>query len=658
MSAPAFAQSGEATRNWASPNAASPQAEQAAPRAPLKDNFADNMALISALASPGGTPAPAATTTRAGPSTPFDLGAEKAPAAALPAAPAAPNAQPFDLAGTGAAAPSTAQTADAAPSEPIDLSALRYYASQNNIARVAAEIRRIKSLHPSWEVPQQLFTETVVVDEQPMWDLYGEGRLDAIYDMIRRQKTKTPSYVPSEDLVEKLKVAEARRAIGAYAENAHWVQAVRAAQAVPNILVCGEMQTLWNVAEALARTAAEDRALDLYSYIMDECTNPAERVATLQKASVVLNAEPLDRLLVMSEARVEDPSAIDKLRMDRLRGKVGNAIGERFGQQPTSDELEQLGRSAMASRSAEDATLLGWYYYKKNSFDDARAWFDRSLQMTFSTKALEGYILSLREGGKAEEAREVALEYNSTDPAIGKLFIEIASAEMTDDDPAPVSASNLDLIQTVVEKHQSALGAQSLGWYLYNQEEYKNSLKWFEKSMDWEVTAEGALGLAIARNKTGDRKGVKELAQKHGDEYPTLVAFLDKIGPEPRRRPSAQVRRASASKGSTVRRKASQQRRTARRGNRNRGGGRLVREAVRAYKSGDYKTALNKLDANKAVNGKSRDLALLRGWALHKNKQYKKAYKHFNKINKAAPSKKAREGALHSYRRFMPPRWH
>ncbi|MGI4764415.1 MAG: hypothetical protein ACRYGP_05025, partial [Janthinobacterium lividum] len=55
-----------------------------------------------------------------------------------------------------AAAPASADD-PAAAAAAVDESALRYFASQNDLGRVAAEIRRLRSQHPEWEPPQDLF---------------------------------------------------------------------------------------------------------------------------------------------------------------------------------------------------------------------------------------------------------------------------------------------------------------------------------------------------------------------------------------------------------------------------------------------------------------------------------------------------------------------
>ena len=648
---------GGATVSTVSPNGTAKAATPARSTAP--DTFQRNMAWIDSLT--GVTSAPSAGGTTAAPGG-FSLEPQ---AASVETRAPRPPAAPFSLQATPSSGVGIANTPDTvtaaiapepapapAAAEKIDLTALKYYAAQNNIAHVAAEIRRLQAQHPGWVPPQTLFNETVTVDEQPMWDLYGEGKLDALYARIREEKGRTPGYVPSAVLVAKLKQAEGRRAIETYAEAKDFSRVLAVAQAMPDLLVCAEMQTLWNVAEAFAQGGSPQRALDLYVYILSNCNDPNERFATVQKAAGLLPDPALDGLMQLGQTKLDGQSEFDAIRLDQLRGKVGRAIEERFGEKPTEEELQRLASAATMERNVDDAMLLGWYHHAAGAHEEATAWFDRALQMSFSVKALEGYILSLREGGQSTEARDVALEYNGEDEAIAKLFIEIAASDLTDDDPRPVGAEALEVIEAVTESHKSALGAQSLGWYLFNQSAEDEAMHWFEKSVEWEPTAEGVLGLAIARNKAGDRNGVKELAELHGEEFPTLEAFVEKIGPDPKPR---RVARASGGGQKVARRSGGGKRKARRSGG---GGDRMMREALQAYEAGNYDAAIAKLDARKAVRGETSDVTTLRGWALHNSGKHKRAYKVFTELNKGGGTKETRAGARHSWRRMMPSRYH
>mgnify|MGYP003384836483 CR=1 FL=1 len=76
----------------------------------------------------------------------------------------------------------------------VDESALRFYAAQGDTARVAAEVRRLKTLNPSWQPPQNLFEAAgPVIDEQPLWTLLAEKRFEALREGIAKLQSHQPS---------------------------------------------------------------------------------------------------------------------------------------------------------------------------------------------------------------------------------------------------------------------------------------------------------------------------------------------------------------------------------------------------------------------------------------------------------------------------------
>ena len=80
------------------------------------------------------------------------------------------------LAALLAAAPAAAAGATAGPAARPDETALRYYASQHQRARVEAETERLRRRHPGWQPPADLWTARAGgEDEDGLWDLLGAG---------------------------------------------------------------------------------------------------------------------------------------------------------------------------------------------------------------------------------------------------------------------------------------------------------------------------------------------------------------------------------------------------------------------------------------------------------------------------------------------------
>ena len=72
------------------------------------------------------------------------------------------------------------------------------------MARVAAETRRLQALYPDWEPPEDLFATPSNVDEQPLWDLFAQGRYYEERLQIKALQAANPGWRPSADLMNKL----------------------------------------------------------------------------------------------------------------------------------------------------------------------------------------------------------------------------------------------------------------------------------------------------------------------------------------------------------------------------------------------------------------------------------------------------------------------
>lgn len=538
--------------------------------------------------------------------------------------------------------PSAEVAAEAEAEGPgVDLTALNFYAAQNDIPRVAAEIRRLRARHPDWQPPESVFdTARLNVDEQPLWALYGEGRLDDIYRAIEEIRRESPTYVPSDDLLNKLRIAEARRAIANAMETRRYARVLELSGTIPQILVCDEMQILWHVAEARARTNDLQGAHQIYSQILNDCEKPEERLATMQKAGELLPDATFAGLLNLGRVGFDGRNEFEPVVLDRLRGTIGRAIGD-GGPQPSADDIARF--EAIAGQTIDDSLLIAWYHYNTKDYDKSKTWFDSILVRTFNVKALEGYILSLRRSGNLDEARDIARSYANEDKAIARHYIYILADTLTDDDPTPVPASHIATLKAVIEEHQSALGAQSLAWYLYNEGDAEEARTWFARSVDWEPTEEGVLGLAVAENKLGNRKGVTQLAIDHGEDFPVLAAFVDRLGPPPRPRAKGTPRSVQQARRS--------------RGRSGSGRDRLAAEAVKAYEAGDYDTAIARINARKAQRGEDRGLSVLKAWALHNSGQHRRAHAEFDRLEKRRSTKETRQGRNFAWQRMMPPQF-
>ncbi|EAS51283.1 conserved hypothetical protein [Aurantimonas manganoxydans SI85-9A1] len=514
----------------------------------------------------------------------------------------------------------------------IDESALRYYAEQRNLERVGAEIRRLKTLYPAWTPPADLFAPKSDVDEQPLWDLFAAGRFAEVRSRIATYQAQHPTYRPSADLATKLDDADARQRIKTAFEAGDWSSSLAAARERPSLLVCAEMDVLWQVGEAFARSGDLARAFDLYGYVLTTCDNPGERLATMQKAALLLPQKGVDALITFGGTLANGSREFDGIRFQKLRAQIGEAIaaGQKRSRVSAND-LQAYERFAKATLSAEDASLLGWYHYNLQRFDMAKEWFSLASDIKPNPKHLEGYVLSLRNLDELDTAEDLAYREYEDSPELAKIYVELVADRMNDPAvAADLSVADLGRFQTVVEDTRSALGAQTLGWHLLEDEKIHEAGTWFEKSVDWDVTEEGVLGLAVVASRTKNNAGLKQIKARYGDEFATL-AEIEEYAP-PARVVSYRPGRSAAPPSRGTRR--------ARSG----GGDKLMRQANQQFQAGDYNGALATLNKREARSGKSYGAEVLKGWVNIKLRRWDEADRIFRNQDKKRSTRDTRFG--------------
>lgn len=465
-------------------------------------------------------PAPALSGSTANP---FQL---QAAPEAQPSPPVSTSTQPFDL---GSAETAPAQTpANADAQQGPDLRALRYYASQRNLVRVGAEIRRLKALYPTWQVPDDLFSPVGGVEEQVLWNLYAVGNYGEIRRRIATMQAANPQWRPSSDLLSKLGLGETRGRIIAASNAGSWSQVVSYAATSKDLLVCANMDSLWRVAEALVKTSKLAEAFDLYRYILSTCADPHERLATFQKASLLLPSKGMDALLPFA-ASVDEQTSFASIRFDQLRGRMGAVASGEEQAEIGEDELTQFARFIDGSKSAADATLFGWYLYRLEYFEDSAAWFKAASQVSKDPKPLEGYILSLRNLDQADKAQEIAFKDRNKSPEIAKIYIEIVAEQLTEEDrdgkTKPLTAEQLKQYEEAVDDIESPLGAQAIGWHYIDAKELATAQEWFDKSVKWEPTEGGVVGQAVVAARYKRMADLQRIKSTYQDEFPALKNF-------------------------------------------------------------------------------------------------------------------------------------
>jgi len=409
----------------------------------------------------------------------------------------------------------------------VDVTALRYYAGQRDMARVGAETRRLQSLYPGWEPPADLFVVPSTVDEQPLWDLFSQGLYAQQRQRIEELKVQNPGWLPSTDLTTKLLDAEARVTMKLAYSLANWDQVIAVAQQRSSLMVCDNIDSLWQLGEALAHRSDFANAFDTYKYVLLNCNDPNERLSTMQKASLVLPPQGIEALVMLGRPMPDGTSEFLSVGFDNLRTRLAANVNDRFEAEPVlPDEMERFTAYVRTARNPADISLVAWYYYAQKEWDAAEAWFAVGTKSARDPKFIEGQILAMRAGGNSETALEFATEVRDRSPELTQQYIELV-AEILSDPETSLDFPKRDLkdFEELVIKAKSALGAQAVGWRYIEDESVKRAGTWFERSMDWDVTEGGVIGSAVVASRLKQNGALKAIKAKYGDDYAELDDF-------------------------------------------------------------------------------------------------------------------------------------
>lgn len=405
-----------------------------------------------------------------------------------------------------------------APVTQADLNALVYYAQTGQFDKLDLEIRRLQRQNPGWEVPDDLFRQGPVVEEQEVWDLYSRGQFAQARSVIARKQARNPGWQPSEDLLEALELGEQRKLLQAAAEVGQWETVAAIVDRHPELVSCTTVDALWLAAEAQARLDRPARAAETYGTAIADCESFRIRSATLEKAAERLDAGRLERLFAQEADRshsTEEAEQLARLRERLLRGKVARALETNATAELSPDAVADMEAAARSSRDAETATLLAWYHLRRDRPDSAEDWFRRALEWGGETAdARQGLILSLKARGRLAEAERMAWEHKEASAELRALYGSVAQTLLAAEPPATVDAERLDRITGFAEDRQNGPLAADLGWYFQRRGQREPAQTWFERSLAWKPSEKAAEGLALLYQATGQDQKLDALFER------------------------------------------------------------------------------------------------------------------------------------------------
>ncbi|WP_426129990.1 tetratricopeptide repeat protein [Pararhizobium sp. PWRC1-1] len=401
----------------------------------------------------------------------------------------------------------------AATASGVDESALRYFASRGDTARLQAEISRLKALYPDWVPPKDPLAVPQNADTQleAMWQLYSQARYAEVRKAIAERQVSEPAWKPPADLIDRLNVAEARMRLINASDLKQYDTVVRLGSETPSLLTCSEVDVLWRVAEAFSQTDKVQRATDAYGYILTNCDNTAERLATVQKAAALLPSRNVEDLLAKEKTAPDGTMEFDSIRDDLARRFIAeaNADGKIVVSPQYLSRVEQL---AETRGLAADALLLGWYYLPRGNMENAEKWFRKARDKEDTASASQGLALTMIDRNDQLAAEDTMYRWRDDSKDAKAVYLAATANLLALEPPVPISADVLKRIAAEAIKSRDASTAQQFGWYARALNQPQTALQWFKTALNWKLDDEpSAYGLAVTYLQLEDMKSLAEI---------------------------------------------------------------------------------------------------------------------------------------------------
>jgi cellulose synthase operon protein C len=413
--------------------------------------------------------------------------------------------------------------------EPVDESALREYARQNRADRVEMETRRLERIHPGWKPPADLWTSrSSGPDEAALWDLYEAGDLGRLRRAIAERQSEEAGWQPSDDLMEKIKAKEVRAAIFDRAERGKWVDIAQLAS--DNGLAGGtaDIELLWIVAQAFARTGRESEAAALYKSVLESRADSGERVGTVLKALATLPIAESENLIKMGQAGTEGRNEFDVIRTDITRARMSAFLRNDSPNMVEGPDLAAFAEFARQSSDPNQAGLVGWYAYRRGQFDTALEWFKLSISHRGDAMVAHGLALTLLKLGLRREAEDVAFTWREQLANNAILFIDVLETDLTREVPPHIEPARIARYAQVTMKTQSGEGAQGLAWYAYNNCEFDTAMEWFQRAVAWFPKQDTVYGYALTLQRLNRHREFVEIVNRYDGLFPKVVGLVFK----------------------------------------------------------------------------------------------------------------------------------
>ena len=94
--------------------------------------------------------------------------------------------------------------------------------------------------------------------------------------------------------------------------------------------------------------------------------------------------------------------------------------------------------------------------------------------------------MTLQKLDRFDDAQTLAFDWRDKSPAMRRLYIALTGDLMRRANAATMmSQEKVDAYAAIVTAEKSALGAQSIGWFMQNTQRYTQAVQWFETAISW-----------------------------------------------------------------------------------------------------------------------------------------------------------------------------
>lgn len=417
---------------------------------------------------------------------------------------------------TQAPKPAAPAPPGAAPAPKVDETALRYFARQGDKRRLEAEIARLRALYPGWTPPDDPTSVAPQADTalDAMWKLYAAGKLPELRKAMQERQTSEPGWKPPADLLQMVELAESREQLINASDLKQYDTVIRIGSSHNSLLTCSDVDVLWRVAEAFAKTDRAARAKDAYGYVLDNCTKPEERLATVQKALPLLSRADLDALLAREKTNTDGSKEFDSIRNDLARKAVADAGADPKVMVPPADvsRVEKLANDIV---EPSDPLILGWYYLRRNDPVAAEKWFRLSHDRENAASSSQGLALAMIAQSRPAEAEATIYEWRDSSDGAKAVYMAAVANLLAQDLPVEIAPAILQRMVPEVMKAKDANAAQQLGWYAYLLNQFETASGWFSTALLWKPDDEpSSYGLVLTREQLGDTAGVADIQRR------------------------------------------------------------------------------------------------------------------------------------------------